>query len=210
VPGSLSDGDDAGGAGAQRRDADEAAFRVLFQRHAAALLRYAQRLVRSRAAAEDVVQDVFFRVWMRPSGAAPMGNVRAYLYKVTRSRAFDYLTHERSEERRREELQVRGLSERGPILPPPDDPSAVVDEITHAVERVVRGMPPRQREVAFLRFREELTTAQIAARLGISSRTVEAHMACVTKTLREELPKLLAAAPLPPPSSRPRPPRSGE
>lgn len=202
MPGSIPGGDDARSDAVELGAADEVTFRALFQKYSESLRQYARRLVRSRAAAEDVVQDVFLRVWLRPAGAAPVGNVRAYLYRATRTRAFDYLARERSEERRREESQARGLSDRGPILPPESDPDGVVDEITRAVGRLVEAMPPRQREVALLRFREELTTPQIAERLGISPRTVEVHMARITKTLREELPKMLAEAP--PPPSRPR------
>ncbi|MGH7632465.1 MAG: sigma factor-like helix-turn-helix DNA-binding protein, partial [Gemmatimonadaceae bacterium] len=65
------------------------------------------------------------------------------------------------------------------------------DDVTRAVERVLRLMPPRQREVASLRLRGQLTTPEIAAKLRISPRTVEVHIARATRMLRERLPKLL-------------------
>jgi RNA polymerase sigma-70 factor (ECF subfamily) len=78
-----------------------------------------------------------------------------------------------------------------PALPPDAESRLDADEITRAIEGVLRTMPARQRQVVALRLREQLTTIEIARRLGISPRTVEVHIARATKALREQLPALL-------------------
>jgi RNA polymerase sigma-70 factor (ECF subfamily) len=167
-------------------------FRDLFDAHAEALRRYARRFVRSREAAEDLVQDVFFRLWRGWEQVETGPNVRAYLYVATRSRALNHLAHERAEDRAYTLAFPRGIVAEEPALPPEADRNLDVDEISRAIEQVLDTMPPRQREVAALRLRHQLPTAEIAKRLGISPRTVEVHIARATKALREQLPALLA------------------
>jgi RNA polymerase sigma-70 factor (ECF subfamily) len=171
---------------------DPATFRQLFEAHAEALRRYAQRFVRSRETAEDLVQDVFLRLWRVWDRIEVGPHTRAYLYVTTRSRALNHLARERNEERGRGLSFPRGIVSEEPALPPEGEAKVEADEIARAIERVLETMPPRQREVAALRLRHQLPTGEIARRLGISPRTVEVHIARATKTLRELLPKLLA------------------
>src|SRR5689334_8256180 len=79
--------------------AGNAAFDALFRAHYAALCRFVLPFVRSRAVAEELVQDLFFALWQRPDqGSAPEIN-RSYLYTAARNRAISYLRHERLQER---------------------------------------------------------------------------------------------------------------
>jgi RNA polymerase sigma-70 factor (ECF subfamily) len=174
-------------------------FRRLFDAHAEALRRYARRIVHSRDAAEDVVQDVFVRLWRAWDRVEVGPNTRAYLYATTRSQALNHIKHEQREEARRMNYP-RGITGDEPALPPEGEMQVDADEIVRAIERVLNAMPPRQREVAALRLRHQLTTREIAERLSISPRTVEVHIARATKALREQLPELLPGVPGVPPT----------
>jgi len=171
---------------------DSPTFRELFDAHADALRRYARRFVRSREAAEDLVQEVFFRLWRGWERVELGPGIRAYLYVATRSRALNYLRREETEARARVLAFPRGGAGEEPALPPDADRKLDADEITRAIGQVLDSMPKRQREVAALRLRHQLSTAAIAQRLGISPRTVEVHIARATKALREQLPALLS------------------
>lgn len=170
---------------------DSALFSHMFDLHRVALRRYAERLVRSRDTAEDLVQDVFSRVWVRWKVIDLASNVRAYLYQATRTHALNHLERRRVEQRVLLRYVGPVSTDVGPVLPPEGEARARADDITRAVEHVLRLMPPRQREVASLRLRDQLTTPEIAAKLGISPRTVEVHIARATRMLRDRLPTLL-------------------
>jgi RNA polymerase sigma factor (sigma-70 family) len=176
---------------AEHGAADSALFSHMFDLHRVALRRYAERLVRSRDTAEDLVQDVFSRVWIRWRGIDLASNVRAYLYQATRTHALNHLERRRVEQRALLRYVGPASTDVGPILPPEGEARVRADDITRAVEHVLRLMPPRQREVASLRLRDQLTTLEIAARLRISPRTVEVHIARATRMLRDRLPTLL-------------------
>lgn len=191
-------GDACGWVGAVVADvpgADPSRFQELFDAHAEPLRRYAQRIVRSREAAEDVVQEVFLRLWRLRDCVELGASVRAYLYVTTRSRALNHVKREQRERRRRELALPRGILADEPALPPDGPAKVESDEIVRAIEEVLAMMPPRQREVATLRLRSQLTAAEIAARLGISPRTVGIHLGRATKVMRAQLPSLVARDP---------------
>ena len=74
------------------RDGDPAAFGVLYARHAGTVFGLAHRILRDRAAAEDVTQEVFAGLWCRRDLYAPeRGAPRAWLLTITRNRAIDVL-----------------------------------------------------------------------------------------------------------------------
>ena len=191
--------DAARAAGSAARVGDASRFRELFDAHAEALRRYAQRIVHSRETAEDVVQEVFLRLWRMRDRMELGASVRAYLYITTRSRALNHLKREQRERRRRDLALPRGIAADEPALPPEGQSNVEADEIVCAIERVLARMPPRQREVARLRLRGQLTAAEIAARLGISPRTVGIHLGRATKMMRAQLPLLIPGEPLRPP-----------
>lgn len=173
-------------------DNEPAGFHRLFEAHAEALRRYAHRIVRSRAMAEDVVQDVFFRLWRVWDRVDVGPGTRAYLYATTRSRALNYIKHADALERRQMNHLRLVADNEEPATPPQGESRMDAEDIARAIEQVLGTMPPRQREVAALRLRHQLTTKQIAERLRISPRTVEVHMARATKALRDQLPTLLS------------------
>lgn len=166
---------------------------VLFATHADELRRYAQRIVRTRDAAEDVVQDVFLRLWLTRDRVAMGGAIRSYLYLSTRARALDAVKRARRAAREvvgdvPEDVAegAAGAEEGVGVTGLPGDAA-----IAGAVARVLAAMPPRQRQVASLRLCERRPTADVARALGISPRTVEAHVARATRALRAQLPGLL-------------------
>lgn len=166
---------------------------ALFATHAVELRRYAQRIVRTRDAAEDVVQDVFLRLWLKRDSLELGGGIRSYLFISTRARAIDALARARRASGAEAQADdaggvvAGGADVEAPVEPPDRD------AIERAVTQVLAAMPPRQRAVATRRLRERRATADIARELGISPRTVDAHVARATKALRAQLPALLAA-----------------
>jgi RNA polymerase sigma-70 factor (ECF subfamily) len=141
--------------------------------------------------AEDLVQDVFWRVWQRWHALDAQGNIRAYLYTATRTCALNYLASAEADARRRERYEPLAVASPDPGAAVDDDPALTTERLSAAIRQVLDAMPPRQRVVAAMRLREGLSTAAIAARLGISPRTVEVHIARATRALRDQLPRLL-------------------
>ncbi len=173
-------------------EADLRRFRGLFDTYASALRRYAEQFVWSQDAAEDVVQEAFWRVWRRWRRINVETNIRAYLYAAARTQALDYLARERTEERRRQRSEPPGIVDEDPLSSPEHERLLQREVVSRAVQAVLETLPPRQREVARLRFGRQLNTDQIARELGMSPLTVKKHMARTMRALKDVLPAMLA------------------
>ena len=163
------------------REGDESAFDSIFRTWYAPLVRLAEGMLRSRAVAEEIVQDVMLELWRRREALAAEGSPQAYLFQSTRNRALNHLRHLRVE--RRGEPHAVGESS----VPAAAQSELVEEEIEGALRDAVRGLPDRCREVFELSRANGLKYAEIAGLLGISVKTVEAQMGKALKLLRARL-----------------------
>ncbi len=156
-------------------------FDALFLAHYARLCQFAYRITGSRAAAEDIVQDLFLSLWSR-RGEVDLVDPVPYLFASVRNRA---ITHGRRERWRFLTLASRAgdvLGERSPAAEESD-----LSELAIALEREVQALPERRRLIFTLHREQHLTYAAIAATLEISIKTVETQMGRALKTLRQRL-----------------------
>jgi RNA polymerase sigma-70 factor (ECF subfamily) len=169
------------------RAGDTAAFEAMVRAYADPLFGYAYTFVRSRDVAEELVQDLFVRLWSQRETWDVPRSLLSYLFQATRNRAVSYLRHARVERRFRERaLLGEDASTLGP-RPVPADESARVEELSAAIARAVAAMPQRCREVFTLSREQQLTYPQIAEALQISVKTVEIHMGRALAMLRAAL-----------------------
>jgi RNA polymerase sigma factor (sigma-70 family) len=70
---------------------DERAFRAIFDRYRDCLYGYCLKFTKSKEAAEEIVQDVFVKVWETRSNLNPDLSFKAYLYQITKNLAFNFL-----------------------------------------------------------------------------------------------------------------------
>jgi RNA polymerase sigma-70 factor, ECF subfamily len=166
---------------------DEDAFDAIFRAHYPPLVGMAEGMLRSRAIAEEVVQDVMLELWRRREELPIEESLRAYLFRATRNRALNHLRHVRVE-RRGEPDAIAATVDL------PTAPTALVEEeIDTALREAVAGLPERCREVFELSRVHGLRYAEIAGALGISVKTVEAQMGKALRILRERLAPWLPA-----------------
>jgi RNA polymerase sigma-19 factor, ECF subfamily len=163
------------------KNGDTAAFDTIFRTWYGPLVGTAERMLRDRAVAEELVQDVMLELWRRRETLAPDGSAQAYLFQATRNRVLNHLRHLRIEQR--SEPDVRGESS----VTPQADAVLAQQELDVAVQQAVRSLPDRCREVFELSRVHGLKYAEIASTLGISVKTVEAQMGKALRMLRERL-----------------------
>jgi len=164
------------------RDAFEALYRAYWER----LYTFAFRYLHSKEDAEEVAQDVFFRIWRGRAHWLPAGAVRNYLYVAVRNAARDRL--ERAAVARRWRTSV--------VEPAPAIQADLeATDLVAAVERALAELPPKRAVVCKLRLVDGLSYAQIAHRLGISVKTVETQLARGLKFLRNRIRPWAGAGP---------------
>jgi RNA polymerase sigma-70 factor, ECF subfamily len=166
---------------------DERTFERLFRTHYATLASFAVRYVRDSAVAEELVQDLFADLWTRRATWEPQtGRERAYLLAAVRNRALNLRKRqavERDWERDEASADVRELHPR----PAHADHALETAELKEQVRVALESLPERCRLVMHLRWREQLSYAEIAEIMDISVKGVENQLARGLKALREKL-----------------------
>ena len=156
------------------------------------LCEYVLRLVGSADAAQDLVHDLFLRLWDTRGPRDAVRLTRPYLYTAARNAALKYLRHQRVVD-----AWVERASRED--VPSADTPSdlCLQRELEDAVARAIAELPTRCREIFLLRRRDQLSYQEIAAQAGISLGTVKCHMWRAMVLLREKLgPYLALVSPL--------------
>jgi len=160
------------------RAGDMTAFESLYRTYWQRLYTFAFRYVGSKEEAEDVAQEVFYRIWRGRERWVPAGAVRGYLYLSVRNAARDRLARAAVAQRWRL-CQVGTTTE--------IQPDVAAAELTASVEHALADLPPKRSAVCKLRLIDGLSYAQIADRLGISEKTVETQLARGLKFLRDRI-----------------------
>ena len=174
---------------------DEAAFRLIVERHAAAALRVAHAITRDHQAAEDATQETFLAVsrGLRKGRYEPGRNLRAWIIGIAAKRALNVARGRRRALRREER---HAMTDRRPHPGPRE--AAQYGEAREQLAVALRDLSPKSRAVLELHYREGLTHAEVAAALGIARGTVKSRLARALDALRDRLgTRALSVAALP-------------
>ncbi len=167
---------------------DLRAFRALFSRYGNLVYSTALRVLRDPSLAEDMVQEIFLRLWRKPeSYAATRGKFATWLTSVSRNRAVDEV---RSRNRRyRHETASPEEQEREFPGPDTDDPamSAELADQRRLILVALQGLPVEQRKTIELAYFGGLTQQEIAERLHQPLGTVKTRIRLGMQKLRAAL-----------------------
>ena len=173
-------------------DGDLEALEGLYDRYSTLVFSVSLRVLHDTQLAEDVVQEVFLRLWRQPSSYDPTrGRFISWLMSVTRNRSLDELRRV-TRRLRSEDLE----EEPGRELPAPegvDDPQAglLLAERRAAVRAAMTRLPPAQRRVIELAYFGGLTQVEIAQATGDPLGTVKTRVRLGMQKFREALEEFI-------------------
>jgi len=162
----------------------EQSFRKLYDLYAGKIYSMAIGYVKSPMAAQDVVQEIFVKIWQKRDSLTAIDNFPAWLHVITRNLLINHL---------QKKIPVFGLNEVSQEAIPEDRhlPQQQLDyrELTALISRAVAQLPPRQQQVYSLSREQGLSHQQIARQLDLSYDTVREHMSKALKNIRSSLEK---------------------
>jgi RNA polymerase sigma-70 factor (ECF subfamily) len=176
---------------------DPQRFSAVYDEHHRGVYAAALRILGSSTQAQDVVQDVFLRLWRRPEAFdAERGSLGPYLRLMARSRALDLWREAQAAGRASDRLALVTVEDDGR---PDDRPDARLerDEGRGTVREALRRLPPAQREALVLAYWGGLTADQIARRAQVPVGTAKSRIRLGLAKLRDECGEDLRAAPAP-------------
>jgi len=166
------------------RKGDLNSFEKLFYRFYPGMFSYAESLIKKEEIAEEVVQDVFYNIWKNRESLRITTSWQSYLYRSVYNNSMMYLR-----KRRRESLLDEAYLPEHPTGFPDPSEEMQYQEVTDLVSRTIEKLPARTREIFRLNRQEGFTYREIAEKLSISVKTVEANMGKALKALRSSLEK---------------------
>ncbi len=157
---------------------DRKAFTILFNYYYSGLVIYADRFLHDLGMAEDVVQTVFVRLWENRQ-AVRSASVRYYLVNSVKNNCIDIARKEETRKKYNQHQINQPLNFQGEFW--------AETELREMIEKSINKLPARCREIFILNRYDNLKSKEIAQRLHLSPRTVEAQILKALKILRKDL-----------------------
>lgn len=163
------------------RIGDEAAFEQIFRQFHVALCRYALTILKDSENAEEIVQDVFLKIWEKRESLVITVSIKSYLYRAVHNSCLNLL------DKKKKEIRM----DEAPLKIVHQSAAPVADlqskELEKAIADAMNKLPEQCRKVFELSRFGELKYSEIAGVLGISVKTVENQMGKALRIMREQL-----------------------
>ena len=160
---------------------DLKSYELLFHKYYNLFLAFTQGFVKERTAAEDIMQEIFMRLWIYRERLDEHRSIYNLLFTMTKHRIYDHF---------------RRMYNIGTVQQPITEKMEAGEESTleidaetmrQTIARRVAGMPPQRQRIFVMSRDENLSRQEIAERLGLSVRTVDKHLELALRELRIHL-----------------------
>lgn len=161
---------------------DEKAFATLFHHYHQRLGLHIYRITKSAELAEEIVHDVFLKIWINRELLTEIDNFPAYLFVLSKNAALNGLKKLANEQARRTELDADQLQ----------IAETAEDDLRYLlIDEAIDRLPSQQRQVYLLSRHQRLSYAEIAERMQLSRETVKKYLQLSTESIASYIRKRL-------------------
>ena len=161
---------------------DMLAYEVLFRKYYAILCNYSFKIVKDIDIAEEIIQDLFFNIWEKRHELEIESSVKSYLFKSAYNKSILFLRHKSVTEKY--ERYVRNTE----LFDEPDASEELsLKELNEVIDKTLEELPERSRKIFSLSRFEGLKYHEIAEKLSLSVKTIEANMGRALKLFRKNI-----------------------
>jgi RNA polymerase sigma-70 factor (family 1) len=162
---------------------NEDAFKCLFKQERNKLFQYIFKITKSREASEEIVMDVFMKLWMSRQILTEIQHFPSFFFHIARNKALDFLRRAAKDHVLQELIwdEIQAVSDNR------TDEKLLCDELHQELNVAINKLSP-QRQIVFKLSREQhMTHDQIAAHLNLSKSTVKNHMIDALRSVKQHL-----------------------
>jgi len=161
-------------------EGDENAFAVLYNYYKVPALRFTVSLLKDEEEAENMLQDVFVKIWMKREQIKPDHNFNSYLFTCLRNMAFDHFKKvEKNEYLRKQYMEVMIVST--------DDEKEEKERRIYMIQTAIDSLSQKRKQILRLNVEEGKSYQEIAEFLRISKNTVKNQLVKAKQILREKV-----------------------
>lgn len=163
------------------KEGDERAFQTLFRKYYSAMCHFANQFLSDSELAEEIVQDMFVKIWEKRSVLNIETSVKHYFFRSVRNHCLNQIQHDKIRKQYASKVLEAAQQEM-------DTGQYFLEvDLIQRIEKSIDALPPKRKEIFRLSREQGLKYKEIAETLDISVKTVEAQMGLALKYLREEL-----------------------
>jgi RNA polymerase sigma-70 factor (family 1) len=159
------------------RQGDTTAFSYIFQKYYQSLYQFAGRFVKDAQTAENIVQDVFVKLWINRKNCLITSSLKSYLYAATRNTALNYLKSNKKQ------LSTEDLMNDWRDTTANPEEQIIENEIIDRVHKAIEKLPEKCRYIYLMKRYDDLKYHEIAEILDVSINTVKTQMKRALKSL---------------------------
>jgi RNA polymerase sigma-70 factor, ECF subfamily len=167
------------------RNGDAKSLKLLFDTFYASLCNYAFQFLNDYDMAEEVVQNLFVKIWEKRNTLEIETSVKNYLFRSVRNQCINLIQHEKVKQLHAQKIKEALFAEDA------SESYYLDDEMASRIESAIETLPEKRREIFRLSREEGLKYREIAEKLEISVKTVETQMGLALKALRDKCRNLL-------------------
>ena len=165
---------------ANQRVLSEADFEQMYRLYSPRLFRCVLKLVKSASQAEEILQEVFLKIWEYRSSIDPNKSFRSFLFKIAENKVYDFFRKVSRDKNMESQLVASGSANYTGIESWDQD-----DETEVILQKAIEGLPPQRQQVLRLCKLERKSYQEVSAMLGISVSTISDHIVKGTKSIRD-------------------------
>jgi RNA polymerase sigma-70 factor (family 1) len=161
---------------------DEQAFQILYKKNFDRISRFTYKICKSDTVTEEIVQDVFFKVWSNRTALGHVNNIEAYLFSIARNKTIDFL--------RRLSLETSIINNLSTQLAEADntiDEKLDADALLSLIKEALSGLSAQKRQIFELSKIQGLSHDEVAEQMQLSKSTVKNHLSETLKYLKKNI-----------------------
>ena len=167
----------------QLKNGDMLAFDKIYELYSHKLFSFVFKIVKNDDEAEDIVQEVFVRIWESRDRLGDYKLLNSYIFTIAYNNSIDLIRKRVNVSKYLDHLKKSSLIQENTSYVNEVD----YNELSDRVEKLIFSLPERQKQVYLLHREKGLSYSEIAVQMGISMNTVENHMVKALKFLRRNL-----------------------
>ncbi|MDX8339343.1 RNA polymerase sigma-70 factor [Draconibacterium sp. IB214405] len=164
-------------------DDDEKAFKTFFDIFASKLYQFSFSFLKKKLLVEEVISDVFFKVWLNRQNLSKIENIKAYLYKATYNTTLNYL----AEEKRIKAIALEDLDVKLGVDCINPETKLIDKELREILNKAIESLPPRCKLIYKMAKVEEMKYKEIASLLDISVKTIDNQISIAVERIGKEI-----------------------
>ena len=163
------------------RNNDAKAFELLFHRYYTSLCLFATNYTNNDSEAEEIVQDLFVRLWEKRDSVDINTSVKNYLFSSVKNQCLNLIQHKKIQNRHIQNVLRETIQNQN------EEYFFHDNELINKVKKAISSLPEKRKKIFRMSREDGLKYHEIAKKMNISVKTVETQMGLALKTLRKKL-----------------------